>query len=345
MRIFCTEKGENESMKNSVRFCAGLLGIQMLLLCAFPGCCMAEERPDILIGIAWGPNPNSEIYPYVTETLDDMNIAYVRLEQVTLDTIPYAGTRLSDECTAKDGYLLEEYAQRVKALPFERSNVASVMENIDGVIFMGGEDISPTLYKTPEAWHGIEAEADYNAARDISDYILASYCIERDIPVLGICRGNQVIGVCSGAAMIQDIPTWLAGQGLTYDETHRSAKTVPEASRDFASHTVEITDKDSALYDIVGDTVLEGAPSWHHQNILSVDGTALKVIGVTKTCGLDMIEAVQRTDKSFILGVQFHPEAAVAKNLRGEKNASDYMSKELAEKIFARLCDECRMHN
>ena len=306
---------------------------------------MAENNPDILIGIAWGPNPDSEIYPYVTETLDDMNIAYVRLNQVTLDTIPYAGTRLADECTAKEGYLLEEYADRVKALPFEKSNVSSVMENIDGVIFMGGEDISPTLYKVPEAWHGIAEEADYNAARDVSDYILASYCIEQDIPVLGICRGNQVIGVCSGAAMIQDIPTWLAGQGQPYDGTHRPAKNLPEASRDFASHSVEITDKDSFLYDIVGHTVLEGAPSWHHQSILSVDGTELKVIGVTKTCGQDMIEAVQRTDKSFILGVQFHPEAAVAKNLRGEKNASEYMSKELAEEIFARLYEECRMQN
>ena len=332
-------------MKNSVCFCSMLLVILTLYGCAFSGCAVAEDKPDILIGIAWGQNPASEIYPYVTETLGDMNIAYVRLDQVTLDGIPYAGTQVSEEGRAREGYLLQEYADRVKALPFEKTNVGSVMENIDGVIFMGGEDISPTLYKTPEAWHGIEEEADYNASRDISDYILAGYCIEQDIPVLGICRGNQVIGVCSGAAMIQDIPTWLAGQGLKYDETHRSAKTVPEAARDFASHSVEITDKDSFLYDIVGDTLLEGAPSWHHQNILSVDGTELKVIGVTKTCGRDMIEAVQRTDKTFILGVQFHPEAAVAKNLRGEKNASDYMSKELAEKIFARLYDECAMRN
>ena len=324
-------------MKNYVRFCSVLLVILILSVCAFPVCGMAESRPDILIGIAWGANPDSKVYPYVTETLDDMNIAYVRLDQVMLDTIPYAGTQVSDECTAKEGYLLEEYADKVKANTFEKSNVAYVLENIDGVIFMGGEDISPTLYKNPEAWHGIEEEIDYNAARDISDYILASYCIEQDIPVLGICRGAQVLGVCSGAAMIQDIPTWFDDQGIQYDNTHRNVKATPDSPRDFASHTVEITDKNSFLYDIVGDTVLEGAPSWHHQNILSVDGTNLKVVGVTKTCGLDMIEAVQRTDKSFILGIQFHPEAAVAKNIHGEENASAYMSKEQAEEFFARF--------
>ncbi len=146
-----------------------------------------------------------------------------------------------------------------------------------------------------------------------------------------------MLGVCSGAAMIQDIPSWLDRQGLQDDSTHRAAKPLPDASRDFASHTVEITDKNSILYDIVGQPVLEGAPSWHHQSILSVDGTNLKVIGITKTGGWDMIEAVQRTDKSFILGIQFHPEAAAVKNLRGVENASSYMSKELAEKFFARF--------
>lgn len=321
-------------MKKIMHFCPIVFAVLMLTMCMLPGYGMAENDPDILIGIAWRADLDSEFYTNVTTTLEYMNIDYVLLDQVTLDTIPYDGIKVSDECTAKEGYLLQEYADKVKTDSFDESNVASVVEKVDGIIITGGEDISPTLYQIPEEWHGIEEEIDYNAARDVNDYLLTSYCIDRDIPLLGICRGMQMIGVCSGATVIQDIPTWFDEQGVQYDNTHRNVKATPDSYRDYATHTVEITSKNSILYDIVGDIVCEGAPSWHHQNILSIDGTELEVIGVTKTCGQETIEAVQRADDSFILGIQFHPEAAIAKNIHGAENASEFMSLEQAEDFF-----------
>lgn len=326
-------------MKKLLHFCSMMLVVLMLTAYVLPVCGMAESNPDVLIGIAWRADIDSEFYTNVTTTLEDMNIAYVLLDQVTLDTIPYDGMLVSDECTAKEGYLLQEYADNVKVNSFEESNVASVVENVDGIIITGGEDISPTLYKVPEAWHGIEEEIDYNATRDVNDYLLTSYCIERDIPLLGICRGMQMIGVCSGATVIQDIPTWFDKQGIQYDNTHRNVKATPDSYRDYAPHTVDITNKDSILYDIVGDVTCEGVPSWHHQNILSVDGTDLEVIGVTNTCGLETIEAVQRTDNSFILGIQFHPEAAATKHINGAENATEFMPIENAEDFFAIFYD------
>ena len=85
---------------------------------------------------------------------------------------------------------------------------------------------------------------------------------------------------------------------------------------------------------VVAMFMLSGVPSWHHQNIKGVEGTNLKVTGVTDTCGYEMIEAIQYAGKKNIVGFQFHPETAVAKHIKKAGNASDYMSKEQAEKFF-----------
>ncbi|MBQ1890499.1 MAG: gamma-glutamyl-gamma-aminobutyrate hydrolase family protein, partial [Selenomonas sp.] len=53
----------------------------------------------------------------------------------------------------------------------------------------------------------------YSAERDVSDYLLMSYCLEKDVPVLAICRGMQMLSVVSGADIIQDIPTYMSGLG------------------------------------------------------------------------------------------------------------------------------------
>ena len=78
------------------------------------------------------------------------------------------------------------------------------MQGIDGVFFTGGEDVSPSLFAKPQT-EANEGE-EINATRDISDYTLMAYCLENDVPTLGACRGEQVLGIVSGAGFIQDIP-------------------------------------------------------------------------------------------------------------------------------------------
>ena len=160
-----------------------------------------------------------------------------------------------------------------------------------------------------------------------------SYCLDNDIPVMGFCRGMQMLGVISGAEMIQDIPAWFAELGVEYDYTHRNQKAAPEAYRDYAAHDVEVAEG-SRLHDIVGRTTLAGCPSWHHQAIGNVDNTRLAVTGTTDTNGVTMIEAVERTDKTFAVGLQFHPEAALVKHLDGAENRADYMDYDTALSIF-----------
>lgn len=291
------------------------------------------------IGISWRADTDSEFYTNITETLDEMGIDYVMLDEVTLNTVSYEDKDLSRQYIDENDYLNQETADLVKNVDYKDTNVEKVLDGIDGIIFTGGEDISPTLYKEPEDWHGIEEEKDYNATRDVNDYILMKYCIDNDIPVMGFCRGMQMLGVVSGATVIQDIPVYFEEQNIEYDFTHRNNKETPDSYRDYAPHDVTVTDKDSILYQIVGDTVVKSVPSWHHQALLSVDNCNLKVTGVTNTCGIDMMEAIERTDKTFIAGFQFHPEASVVKHLKNASNADDFISKEDAEKFFAVFAD------
>lgn len=95
-----------------------------------------------------------------------------------------------------------------------------------------------------------------------------------------------------------------------------------------------VIEKYSLLYQIVGKTTLDDVPSWHHQALLNVDNCNLKVTGVTNTGGIDMIEAIERSDKAFIVGMQFHPEAAIVKHMNNTANAGDYMSEETAREFF-----------
>ena len=202
-----------------------------------------------------------------------------------------------------------------------------------GVLFTGGEDISPSLYFTPEPWHGIAEEIDYNAERDVSDYLTMTYCLDRDIPVMGFCRGMQMLSVVSGGEVIQDVPAYFSALGRKYGHEHRNQKTAPDSYRDYAPHGVEV-EPESLLYEIVGTNRLTGCPSWHHQAVKSVDSTRLAVTGYTDTNGVRMIEAVERTDKTFAVGLQFHPEAALIKHLDNADNRNDFMDRDTALSVF-----------
>lgn len=87
----------------------------------------------------------------------------------------------------------------MKANPFVGQDIASLLNGLDGLIFTGGSDIGPSFYKTPEPWHGIEAEGNCDGRRDVSDYILMRWCMEKEpaLPVLCICRGMQMLSVVS----------------------------------------------------------------------------------------------------------------------------------------------------
>jgi putative glutamine amidotransferase len=174
--------------------------------------------------------------------------------------------------------------------------VASTLDRVDGVLLTGGGDILSLAY-------GEEPHPRLNyqdPARDEIEFAFARQAVERGLPVLGVCRGIQVLNVALGGTLIQDIPTQ-----------------VPNACQHYATpiaatviHTVEVT-RDSLMARVVG---LERLPvnSYHHQAVKDL-GRGLKVNMVAPD---GVVEGVESSEGKPILAVQFHPEELAANDSR-----------------------------
>jgi len=165
-----------------------------------------------------------------------------------------------------------------------------VLELIDGLMLAGGADIDPASYEQeahPET-------ADTVPERDAFEIALVRGAIERDMPVLGICRGMQLINVARGGTRLQHLP-----ERYGHHEHRRVL-----GSFDGADHDVALSEG-SAAAGAAGE-VAHATKSHHHQGVDRV-GEGLIVTG-TSTLD-DLPEAIELPDKRFVLGVQWHPEA------------------------------------
>ncbi|MBQ6378649.1 MAG: gamma-glutamyl-gamma-aminobutyrate hydrolase family protein [Prevotella sp.] len=322
-----------------------ICNFNLLTSCTNANNAAKQDDTPVRIGIAWRGDSTSISYTSALQSVREAGAVPVPLPLLKSPVMEYDGDQLSAQYTDDHGIVIQEYADKVKADPFAGQDIISLLAGLDGLVFTGGADISPTFYKTPEPWHGIEEEGNCDGRRDVSDYILMAWCLEREpqLPVLCICRGMQMLSIVSGAQMIQDLRTYFAAQGLSYADEHRMEATA-DHRRDFAVHDVTVTDQSSLLRQIVGTDIVSRVPSWHHQAVRSVEGTSLKVTAVTQTSGIDIIEAVERTDKPFFIGLQYHPEVAVAKHANGAADASRFMDYDNALCYFRALAEQGKKH-
>jgi putative glutamine amidotransferase len=173
---------------------------------------------------------------------------------------------------------------------------------LDGLVLTGGADIDPASY-------GQQAHAetvDTVPERDAFEIALVRGAIERDLPVLGICRGMQLINVARGGTLLQHLPEHF-GHG-----EHRRAI----GSFDGADHDVHLLE--GTLAARAAGECKHATKSHHHQGIDRL-GEALTVSGRSTLDGLP--EAIEwdgsRPARRFVLGVQWHPEADVASSVIG----------------------------
>jgi putative glutamine amidotransferase len=165
-----------------------------------------------------------------------------------------------------------------------------VLDLLDGLILAGGRDVDPAAY-------GAEphpATDPPRAERDAFEIALARRAMERDIPLLGICRGMQVMNVARGGTLVQDLPEHVG------DERHRRTLGTFEGN----DHPVRLDDRSLAAA-AAGET-RHPTLSHHHQGVDRV-GRGLEVCGWSDDD--DLPEAIEAPGLRFALGVQWHPEA------------------------------------
>lgn len=160
---------------------------------------------------------------------------------------------------------------------------------LDGLLLPGGDDVGPDRYG--HAPHPALGTVD--EVRDELELTVTQRALDDDLPILGICRGIQVLAVAAGGTLYQDIPSEVE-RFLGHD--------VRRHGRDHLSHDIEIKPA-SLLARVLGSTT-SCVNSFHHQSVRDVPE------GFTTTANAadGVIEAIEAPDKTFVLGVQCHPE-------------------------------------
>jgi putative glutamine amidotransferase len=178
---------------------------------------------------------------------------------------------------------VERAGGRALLVPPDDDGIEEVLDALDGLIFSGGNDMTPEEY-------GAQADPATNGtnpARDRGELGLLTAALERDLPVLAICRGVEVLNVVRGGDLVQHLPD------VVGHEEHRA---VPG---EFSDHTVRV-DPSSRIGDVRGVV-----KSHHHQGVGRI-GDGLREVAWADD---GTVEALEDPDKPFVVGVLWHPEA------------------------------------
>ncbi len=229
--------------------------------------------------------------------------------------IGITGNYNQETCTLAEGY----YQSVLKAggIPFiippfyETDRLGELLDRLDGIIFSGGGDINPLLLgeEPIKELHSITPE------RDLQELLLARLAYDRQIPMLGICKGIQIINAALGGTNYQDIHTQMKGIRIKHSQ---------DQDRRYPSHQVSITDG-SILAKLFGTEL--AVNSFHHQACK----TAAPCLTVTAMSTDGVIEAVESNEFKSILGVQWHPETYILRNSTDMLPIFEWLVSESAE--------------
>jgi gamma-glutamyl-gamma-aminobutyrate hydrolase PuuD len=181
---------------------------------------------------------------------------------------------------------VEAAGGRALLVPPSMEGIDETLDALDGLLFSGGSDLDPEIY-------GQEAHAETDGVvpeRDRGEIALLQAALERDMPVLAVCRGSQVLNVARGGDLVQHLPE------VVGDEKHKHTPGV------FADHDVDLV-SGTRVQQILGDHA--PVKSHHHQGYGQLGD------GLREAARADdgTIEALEDPSLRFALGVLWHPEA------------------------------------
>ncbi len=204
-------------------------------------------------------------------------------------------------------------------LKIDSLDLPQLLKVCDGVLMTGGHDVDPELYSQPKS----ELCGNPSLERDALEREVFDYAMEHDLPLLGICRGIQLINALCGGTLYQDLPT----EYDLHSQSRVNHQMTPPYDR--PQHEVDIVEG-GALHQIVGERRLS-VNSYHHQAIKelapSLSATAYSVDG--------LVEAISMDSRSFVQAVQWHPEL-------------NYLKEESSRRLvdsFIEACAECSIRN
>lgn len=171
--------------------------------------------------------------------------------------------------------------------------IAQYTDLVDGLLFSGGDDVNPASYGEEQIW----GCGDVSPLRDEFEIKLLRTMLQRhpEKPILGICRGEQVLNVAMGGTLYQDLQSQFPGC-IRHQQQQVSQ---------YASHQVDIVEG-SKLHDIFGSTKIK-ANSFHHQAVKTI-GNGLTV---TARATDGVVEGFEKPDHPYFVAVQWHPERLV----------------------------------
>ena len=214
--------------------------------------------------------------------------------------IGISGNFRDGDCTLAQAYYMSvvEAGGTPVVIPSydDEKALVSLLDTLDGIVLSGGADIDPD-YLGEEPLDCVSI----NPRRDAQELMLVRLAVDRQIPVLGICRGIQVLAAALGGKLYQDIRSQHDGECIEHSQT---------IARGLPSHDVRLV-KDSLLYSLFGKEVL-AVNSFHHQAVKE----APEGFRVTAMAPDGIIEGIESTAFRPILGVQWHPECFILENDR-----------------------------
>ena len=180
---------------------------------------------------------------------------------------------------------VERAGGRPLVVPPSADSVEETLDLLDGIVFSGGNDLDPARY-------GAEPHPETDTPRrerDEAELALLTGALERDMPVLAVCRGSQVLNVALGGDLVQHLPEQVG---------HDRHRHTPGA---FADHDVTV-DPESRLGAVLGDRA--PVKSHHHQGYGRIGKGLVEVAWADD----GTVEGLEAAGKRFALGVLWHPE-------------------------------------